>query len=169
MKRSNAEAVEGSTSPKGNGSQTTTCKLELDPDNSKSVSGLQMELDEMTRTYQGIRSYATRVTDDISLFWGAAGNFILPVLYALLGACAAVLRAFTQQLSTRTFSPSYATPARFYIAAIGGGVIGLFNNVFGQNLSVSPLALAFLVGYGADIFFSFLEGTTQNLSKVKTG
>jgi hypothetical protein len=80
-----------------------------------------------------------------------------------------VLRAFTQQLTARTFAPSYATPARFYIAGIGGGVIGLFNNVFGENLSVSPLAIAFLMGYATDIFFSFLEGTTQTLAKGKQG
>jgi hypothetical protein len=79
-----------------------------------------------------------------------------------------VLRTFTQQLNTRTFAPTYATPARFVIAAIGGGVVGLFNNfLVGQNTSLSPLALAFLVGYAADIFFSFLEGAMQNLDKAK--
>ena len=60
-------------------------------------------------------------------------------------------------------------PARFYISGIGGGVIGLFNNIFGQNISVSPLALAFLVGYAADMFLSLLDATTQNLGKAKSG
>jgi hypothetical protein len=86
----------------------------------------------------------------------------------LLGACAAVLRAFTQQLEARTFAPTYATPAPFIIAAIGGGVVGLFNNFsIGQGISLPPLAAAFLVGYAADIFFSFLEGSMQNLGKAK--
>jgi hypothetical protein len=31
------------------------------------------------------------------------------------------------------------------------------------------LALAFLMGYATDIFFSFLEGTTQTLVRVKQG
>jgi hypothetical protein len=147
-----------------------TCKLELDQNNLKTLDlVLQNELTDKTTKYQEIRDYASAVTADVSLVWGAVGNVVLPVLYALLGACAAVLRAFTQQLTARTFAPTYATPARFYIAGIGGGVIGLFNNVFGQNLSVSPLALAFLVGYAADIFFSFLEGATQNLGKLKQG
>ena len=132
------------------------------------MKGLHNELDELTNSYQYIRAYAIRVGDEASLIWGAVGNFMLPPLYALLGACAAVLRAFTQQLGARTFAPSYATPARFVIAAIGGGAVGLFNNfLVGQNLSLSPFALAFLVGYAADIFFSFLEGATQNLAKVK--
>jgi hypothetical protein len=130
---------------------------------------LKTELEGKTTTYQNIRDYANSVTANVALVWGAIGIIILPVLYALLGACAAVLRAFTQQLTARTFAPTYATPARFYIAGIGGGVIGLFNNVFGQTLSVSPLALAFLVGYATDIFFSFLEAATQNLGKTKLG
>jgi hypothetical protein len=145
------------------------CNLELDPDNLKTFEKFKTELDSKTITYQEIREYANAVTANVALLWGAIGNIILPVLYALLGACAAVLRAFSQQLTARTFAPTYATPARFYIAGIGGGVIGLFNNIFGQTLSVSPLALAFLVGYAADVFFSFLEGTTQNLGKPKVG
>jgi len=145
------------------------CDLELDPKKLRTLDLLQQELDNKTTLYQEIRDYANAVTTNVTLVWGAIGNIILPVLYALLGACAAVLRAFTLQLSTRTFAPTYATPARFYIAGIAGGVIGLFNNVFGQNLSVSPLAIAFLVGYATDIFFSFLEGTAQNLGKAKPG
>ena len=141
------------------------CTLELDQ---KSLQqNVWKVFDEISSSYQLIRSYANDVKDDISLLWGAIGTCVLPVLYALLGACAAVLRNFTQQFKERTFAPTYATPARFYIAAIGGGVVGLFNNVFGQNLSIPPLALAFLVGYATDIFFSFLEGSAQNLSKVK--
>jgi hypothetical protein len=143
------------------------CQLELAPENLKTLEALQKQLDETTTTYQKIRNYANAVTTNATLVWGAIGNIILPVLYALLGACAAVLRAFTQQLGARTFAPTYATPARFYIAGIGGGVIGLFNNVFGEHASVSPLALAFLVGYATDIFFSFLEGTTQTFAKAK--
>jgi hypothetical protein len=145
------------------------CQLELDPTKLRTLDSLRQELDDKTTLYQEIRDYANAVTTNVALVWGATGNIILPVLYALLGACAAVLRAFTLQVSTRTFAPSYATPARFYIAGIGGGVIGLFNNVFGEHVSISPLALAFLVGYATDIFFSFLEGAAQSLGKAKLG
>ena len=94
---------------------------------------------------------------------GAIGNIILPILYALLGASAAILNAATQQFKARTFAPPHATPAKFYVAGIAGGVIGLFNNVFSQSMSASPLALAFLVGYGTDIFLALLERASQNL------
>ena len=48
-------------------------------------------------------------------------------------------------------------------------MVGLFNNfTVGQGASLPPLAVAFLVGYAADVFFSFLEGSMQNLSKVRS-
>jgi hypothetical protein len=50
-------------------------------------------------------------------------------------------------------------------AAIAGAVVGLFN--FGQGISVSPLAIAFLVGYAVDVFFTFLERLIQSLIKAR--
>lgn len=127
-----------------------------------------MALSDLTGQYQKVRLYASNVLDGTSVLWGAVSTCLLPVLYALLGAGAAVLRAFTQQTEKRIFTASYATPARFIVAAIGGGVIGLFNISLGEGLTASPLALAFLVGYAADVFFSFLEGTMQNVTKTRT-
>jgi hypothetical protein len=142
-------------------------KMELDPDlQTGSMVSLSKQLSRLTLTYQDVRLFATNVQDSTSVIWGAVGNCILPVLYSLLGACAFVLRAFAQQVEARTFARSSATTARFVIAAIGGGVVGLFNNFsIGPNLSLPPLALAFLVGYAADIFFSFLEGSLHSLGR----
>jgi hypothetical protein len=144
--------------------------MEITPTlNANSMCEVRAEVDRLTRVYQEVRLYATNVQDRTSLYWGAISTCFLPVLYALLGACAAVLRAFSKQIEARTFAPSYATPARFVIAAIGGGIVGLFNNLsIDQALSLSPLAVAFLIGYAADIFFSFLEGSMQNLGKGKS-
>ena len=72
-------------------------------------------------------------------------------------------------MSTRTFTPSAANSARFLIAAIGGAVVGLFNNfVVTQEASIPPLALAFLVGYAVDVFFAFLEGFLKAFTKNVT-
>jgi hypothetical protein len=132
------------------------------------IAAMQKEADRLTKVYQDVRLFATNVQDATAIVWGAVSTCILPVLYALLGACAYVLRVFSQQTEARTFAPSYATPARFIIAAIGGGVVGLFSNfTIGQGISLSPLAMAFLIGYAADIFFSFLEGAMQNLRPSK--
>jgi hypothetical protein len=116
--------------------------------------------------YQRIRSFAKDVQERTALFYGALSAFLLPPLYAILGACAYMLRSFSEQVRTRTFSPSRTDSARFIIAAIGGGAIGLFNN-FSMGESFPPLAIAFLVGYATDIFFSFLDRIQQTFSKPK--
>jgi hypothetical protein len=106
----------------------------------------------------------------VSIFYGAMATCILPVLYALLGTCAYLLRSFSEEMRNRTFVPSHSDSARFLIAAIGGGVVGLFGNfTINQGASISPLAVAFLVGYAVDVFFSFLEGLIQAFTKSKAG
>ena len=120
--------------------------------------------------YQDARAFGQNVVDDVSILYGAMATCILPVLYALLGTCAYLLRGFAQQMSSRTFVPSHSDSARFLIAAIGGSVVGLFSNfTINQGASISPLAIAFLVGYAVDVFFSFLEGLIQAFTKSKSG
>jgi hypothetical protein len=71
-------------------------------------------------------------------------------------------------MTTRTFIPSIANSARFLIAAIGGAVVGLFNNfTIGQGASIPPLAIAFLLGYAVDVFFAFLDGMLQPFTKAR--
>jgi hypothetical protein len=122
--------------------------------------------DTITSTYQDVRYFALTLLTDVSVFYGAISTCILPVLYALLGTCAYLLRTFEHQMSSRTFTPSAANSARFLIAAIGGAVVGLFNNfAITEQASIPPLAIAFLVGYAVDVFFAFLEGLLTAFSK----
>src|SRR3984885_433514 len=122
--------------------------------------------DTITRTYQDVRYFAQTIQTDVSVLYGAITVCILPVLYALLGTCAYLLRSFEDQMSTRTFTPSAANSARFLIAAIGGAVIGLFNNfAVTEQASIPPLALAFLVCCAVDVFFAFLEGILKAFTK----
>lgn len=112
--------------------------------------------------YQQVRYFAQSIQQGVSITFGAVATCVLPMLYALLGACAFLLRSFEEQIRTRTFTGADKHVARFLIAAIGGLVVGLFNNVnITQGATLPPLALAFLVGYAVDIFFSFLEGLLQ--------
>lgn len=121
---------------------------------------------DRTAVYQEVRYFAQSTLDDTSFFYGAMTSCLLPALYALLGTCAFLLRNFEQQMSTMTFTPSQANSARFLIAGIGGAVVGLFNNfAITQGASVPPLALAFLVGYGVDVFFAFLDGLLQTFTR----
>jgi hypothetical protein len=124
---------------------------------------------DLTTVYQDVRYFAQSLIDDVSFFYGAISACLLPVLYALLGTCAYLLRTFEQQMTTRTFTPSIADSARFLVAAIGGAVVGLFNNfTITQGASIPPLAIAFLVGYAVDVFFVFLEGVLQAFTKGGT-
>jgi len=122
--------------------------------------------DQRTTVYQDVRYFAQNLVDDVSFFYGAISACVLPALYALLGTCAYLLRTFEREMANRTFTPSVANSARFLIAAIGGAVVGLFNNfTIGQGASISPLAIAFIVGYAVDVFFTFLEGMLQAFTK----
>ncbi len=141
----------------------------------KSKFELQIPLDDLpaardslTLTYQDVRFFAQNIMSDSGTFYGALNSCILPILYALLGTCAYLLRTFEDQMSNRTFVPSAANSARFVIAAIGGTVIGLFGG-FTAQASASPLAIAFLVGYAVEVFFSFLEGLIRTFTKSVPG
>lgn len=130
---------------------------------------LSQAAEDRTQVYQDVRYFAQNVLDDVSFFYGAITACLLPVLYALLGTCAYLLRSFEKQMALRTFTLSGADSARFLIAAIGGAVVGLFNNfTITQGASIPPLAIAFLVGYAVDVFFAFLEGLLQTFAKTGT-
>jgi hypothetical protein len=122
---------------------------------------------------QKIRYFGQSVLDDVAVFYGAFAACFLPVLYAVLGTCAYLLRRFEQETAAKTFIPSRANSARFVIAGIAGAVVGLFNFTISEGASISPLAIAFLAGYAIDVFFSFLEtltsGMTRNASPPPAG
>ena len=130
------------------------------------IPNLSQAAEDRTTVYQDVRYYAQDTLDDESFFYGAITTCILPVLYALLGTCAYLLRNFEQQLISKSYTRSSANWARFLIAGIGGLVVGLFNNLTATSgVSISPLALAFLVGYAVDVFFAFLEGLLVSFTR----
>ena len=120
-----------------------------------------------TETYQTVRYSAQHMADDVNFYYGAISSCVLPVLYALLGTFAYLLRTFELQVCARSYVPSAVDTARFVIAAIGGAVVGLFSNfTTGEGFKASPLALAFLVGYAVDVFYAFLETLIQSFTKT---
>ncbi len=133
-------------------------KLELTPDLGELLS---KELATKIEVYQEIRYFGTQVQERVGLWYGAIAASVLPVLYALLGAGAYLLRSYEDQIKNRTLVTGDRHVARFLIAGIGGLVVGLFNFNVTQGVSVSPFAVAFLVGYAVDVFFAFLEGLLQ--------
>jgi hypothetical protein len=107
------------------------------------------------RTYQIVRTFASNVQMDYAAIVGAFASYALPIVYALLGAYAFRLRLFSETIRKRTYHPSFSDSARMITAVIAGAIAGLFNPA--QGLALSPLATAFLVGYGVELFFKFLD------------
>jgi hypothetical protein len=110
--------------------------------------------------YQDIREIALRLKAEADNFGGSIVGFVLPVLYAALGACAAVLRRIWSELATSTYhvrkSP-VVNRAQIATAIIIGITIGLFTSFLDGGKTLPPLALAFVAGYGVDKFFEFIE------------
>ncbi|PPQ34062.1 hypothetical protein [Rhodopila globiformis] len=128
-------------------------RLELQPDL------INMRKDSFCKiaTYEAVRLFAQNVHADSLAIYGAISAYLLPVLYALLGACAYNLRDFSTRVKRRTYHPSsYANTARTIAAMTVGTIISLFN-VFNNSAGLQPLAVAFLAGYGVEAFFAFLD------------
>ncbi|ACC75947.1 hypothetical protein PPMP20_17925 [Paraburkholderia phymatum] len=110
--------------------------------------------------YQDVREIALKLKADANNFGGSVVGFVLPVLYAALGACAAVLRRIWSETGTSTYhlrkSP-IVNLAQIATAVIIGITIGLFTSFLEGSKSLPPLALAFVAGYGVDKFFEFIE------------
>jgi hypothetical protein len=127
-------------------------ELQLDPQ----LLDMQRALVCKISAYQDVRNFAQNILADDSVLFGAFAAYLLPVLYAVLGAFAYQIRLFTQQVRTRSFEPSRANAARIIAAVVAGSIVSLFNG-FTQTAALSPLAIAFLVGYGVEIFYAFLD------------
>ncbi|MFC0397900.1 hypothetical protein [Paraburkholderia rhizosphaerae] len=110
--------------------------------------------------YQDIRAMAMYGREIVLSLVGAVTGFILPVLYAWLGASAAILRKIRIETETSTFHPEYskvANRAHITCAVIVGIAIGLFSDLVQGGKNISPLAVAFIAGYASDKFFYFVD------------
>jgi hypothetical protein len=116
--------------------------------------------------YQDIRVMAVYAKDIILSVVGAITGFLLPILYAWLGACAAILRHLQWETSQNIFHPEHSKVAnRSHIttAVIVGIAIGLFSNLLHGGTETSPLALAFVAGYASDKFFEFIDRLVESI------
>lgn len=97
--------------------------------------------------------------EEASLIVGVLQSFIMPLLFGAIGAIAYVIRTISDQIRTSTFG--HNTPIRHLLrvglGVLSGVVVGLFNGLSTQ-LSLSPLAIAFLAGYGVEALFSMFDG-----------
>jgi hypothetical protein len=93
-------------------------------------------------------------------------GYLLPMLYGLLGACAFVLRKLSDEIDKLTFANDARVrySLRLNIGLLAGLAVGWFVKPgVGETtlVSLSPLALAFIAGYGSDLFFVALDRIVQ--------
>jgi hypothetical protein len=107
--------------------------------------------------YQYIRDYALGLCKIDLLIYTGLSTYFLPTIYALLGAFLYGFRMYSRLIRRKEFLPSGAHSARYFIAAIAGLVVGLFGSLLPRGMALPPLAVAFLVGYAVEAFFSRLD------------
>ncbi|KZN34760.1 hypothetical protein N480_20975 [Pseudoalteromonas luteoviolacea S2607] len=94
-------------------------------------------------------------------------GYILPLLYGLLGAFIFVLRDLLKEIKAITFTSDSEIRyrLRLTLGALGGMIIGWFLNP--QELSglasLSPMAMAFLMGYNVDVLFAIMDQVIDKL------
>ncbi|MBL8098374.1 MAG: hypothetical protein JNK81_04290 [Anaerolineales bacterium] len=114
-------------------------------------------------------------------------SYILPLLYGVLGSSSYVLRKLSQQIRDKNKDEveeqvsgqerseqvsehhRIQNPVRISLGALAGIMIGFIiptDDATSFVGSVSPLALAFLVGYNIEFFFSLMDALTDRLKNL---
>ena len=91
-------------------------------------------------------------------------SYLLPLFYGILGAGTFVLRSLSKEIEEETFSEDKGTQhlLRVSLGALAGILVGWFSFLIPSETtpfvgSISPLAIAFLVGYNIEVFFSLMD------------
>ncbi len=113
--------------------------------------------------YQHIRDFGYSLYKMESLLYGSISTYFLPTVYAVLGAFLYGFRLYSRLIRRKQYLRSVAHSARFFIAAIAGLVVGLFGSLLPTTVPLPPLAIAFLVGYAVEAFFSRLDAAIAKL------
>jgi hypothetical protein len=91
-------------------------------------------------------------------------QYILPLMYGLLGGFAFVLRSLAAETKSMTYTAvsniKYAL--RIHLGALAGLVVGFLwgdiaSSSFGMASSFSPLAVAFIAGYSVEFMFRLFD------------
>jgi xanthosine utilization system XapX-like protein len=144
--------------------QPTLRGLNVQPDLLTFALPIQDEAVVQIKLYQTIRDYALNLVDIMGLVSNSLSTYILPSIYALLGTFLYGLRFNSAQIDRREYVASAAHGTRYFIAAIGGLVVGAFGSLFNLGPAAPPLMVAFLVGYAVDAFFVRLDALISRLN-----
>jgi hypothetical protein len=88
-------------------------------------------------------------------------QYLLPLLYDLLGSLTYILRTLSKEIQDVTFTQGSATrySLRWPLGMLAGVTIGLLFDPtqFAGLAAITPLGVAFLAGYGVELFFTGLD------------
>jgi hypothetical protein len=150
----------------------------------KPVDGDQKEFDHLTvdpnlkntgiltegiyqiRLYQAIREYAQDNAAIDRSYVVAVTTYILPCLYALLGAFLYTCRSGTHRNHS---ARAEGHNSKYAMAFILGATISVFSSLIPKDLALSPLAIAFLAGYSIDAFTSRLDALVDQMKHQPQG
>lgn len=132
-------------------------RINVRPQAINSTQDIIAEAYHQILVYQHIRNFSQAVQERTVISTAVVSNF-LPAIYALLGATLYGFRHYARLVEQNAYTRSSANSARYFIALIAGTVVGLFGSLFLGDSPVPPLAIAFLVGYAVEAFFSRLDG-----------
>jgi hypothetical protein len=108
---------------------------------------------EMEAMFDKVTTLCGRILDVLQ-------QYVLPLLYGLLGAMAYVIRTISQQARDRLYRVENETGyyLRIWLGILSGLAIGWFFKPGSEGVgSLSPLALAFVAGYSADLLFTAMD------------
>jgi hypothetical protein len=125
-------------------------KPEISPDiESSPGDNIVTEAFYQIKLYQAIRDDAQTIAESWHSALLAVSTYILPILYALLGALLYALR--------NSAADGVALINRLVMAGIAGFAVSRLNDLLPQEVLLSPLAVAFVVGYSTEILIGRLD------------
>ena len=124
----------------------------------------KMENDGAGGEFVSTRVYADQIRVEFDIWYNTFAGCLLPIAFAALGAVTFGLRDLRQKLEDRTWtSQGQALPfLRIVIALLVGFLISLFSD-FTVKSGLTPIALAFVIGYSVDVFFTFIDSVVMRL------
>ena len=98
------------------------------------------------------------VIDRFKLYYGTLSNYVLPIIFGMLGAVTFGLRELRQKTEPPTWSRRGGALAvlRICIAGLAGYLVTVTAG-FAPEIQISPIFIAFLFGYSIDVFFTLLD------------
>ena len=99
-------------------------------------------------------------------------SYLLPLLYGILGAGTSVLRCLSKEIVNETYTDEKGTRhlLRVSLGALAGILVGWFAFIIPNETttfvgSISPLAIAFLVGYNIELFFAMMDRALYSITE----